>query len=208
MNFCTCRAVGTAAVAGWRCPFRPVRWIGNNVDNQDWGRGEHSTDLDLTTAEYGEEPRAVFPAMAPRVDPSGMTINPRTVSNLLFDEDEPLLNDRALTSFVFQWGQFVDHDMDLTEDFAPVGVATLPGEDISFSAPTDGTESELPLGTIIRNGAYASNWTTSLSPNRSIRSRPTSTPRTCSDRMRDGQHTWRAGFGGFCSTSDATTNLG
>ena len=145
--------------------------------------------------------------MAPRVDPSGMTINPRTVSNLLFDQDEPLLNDRGLTSFVFQWGQFVDHDMDLTEDFAPVGVATLPGEDISFFVPTDGTESELPLGTIIpqlRSRFELDDQLVAQQINQ-ITSYVDASNVFGSDEGR-AEHL-RAGFGGFLLTSDATTNL-
>jgi len=121
---------------------------GNNVDNPDWGAANTQL-LRLTTPEYGEGFVGAFPALAPRVDSDGNTINPRTVSNLVFNQDESILNDRFLTSFVFQWGQFLDHDMDLTEDTPPVGVPALPGENISFFVPTDGTESELPAGTII-----------------------------------------------------------
>ncbi|MCA9027385.1 MAG: peroxidase [Planctomycetaceae bacterium] len=134
---------------------------GNNVVNDNWGAANTQL-LRLTTVEYGPGPAAndqygniVFPAMAVRVDSNGDTINPRTVSNLIFNQDESVLNDRGLTSFVFQWGQFLDHDMDLTEDFVPVGQMDPNGvidpgsESISFFVPTDGTESELPAGTII-----------------------------------------------------------
>ncbi|MEZ6148443.1 MAG: peroxidase family protein, partial [Planctomycetaceae bacterium] len=134
---------------------------GNNVVNDNWGAANTQL-LRLTTVEYGPGPAAndqygniVFPAMAVRVDSNGDTINPRTVSNLIFNQDESVLNDRGLTSFVFQWGQFLDHDIDLTEDFAPVGQIDPDGvidpgsESISFFMPTDGTESELPAGTII-----------------------------------------------------------
>jgi hypothetical protein len=95
-----------------------------------------------TTVEYGGD--GTGSEMAPRLDSAGNTINPRTISNLVFDQDESVLNGRGLTSFVFQWGQFLDHDLDLTE--AP---ASGPFEDISFLVPTDGTESELPPGTVI-----------------------------------------------------------
>lgn len=128
--------------------FRSFDGAGNNVDNAEWGSA-NTPLLRLTEPEYGEGYEGDFPAMAPRVDSSGETINPRTVSNLVFDQDGSVLNDRFLTSFVFQWGQFIDHDIDLTEDPVPVGVPALPGEDISFFVPTDGTESELPPGTVI-----------------------------------------------------------
>ena len=128
--------------------FRSFDGSGNNEDNADWGTANTQL-LRLTTIAYGQGNSGVFPAMTPRVNSSGATINPRAVSNLLFDQDASRLNDRGLMSFVFQWGQFLDHDMNLTEDFVPVGVPALPGENISFMVPTDGTESELPSGTII-----------------------------------------------------------
>jgi hypothetical protein len=134
--------------------FRSFDGSGNNLNNGDWGAANQQL-VRLTTVEYGPGSAGAFPALATRVDSNGDTINPRTVSNLLFDQDadESKLNDRGLTSFTFQWGQFLDHDMDLTEDFPPVGSFApedlLPGEDISFLVPTDGTESELPIGTII-----------------------------------------------------------
>ena len=111
--------------------FRTFDGSSNNESHPQWGTAE-SPLLRLTTPEYGPGMSGVFPAMAERRDSSGATISPRTVSNLLFDQDEPKLNDRSLTGFVFQWGQFLDHDMDLTDDFAPGGEATLPGEFIPF----------------------------------------------------------------------------
>lgn len=131
--------------------FRSFDGTGNNLQNEAWGAANTQL-LRLTTVEYGDDEggrAGVFPPMAERLGADGQTINPRTVSNLLFNQDASVLNDRGLTSFVFQWGQFLDHDMDLTEDFVPVGVPELPGENISFFVPQDGTETELPDGTII-----------------------------------------------------------
>ena len=187
--------------------FRSFDGSGNNVDHGDWGAA-HTQLLRLTTVEYGAGSSGAFPSLAPRVDSNGDTINPRTVSNLVFDQDVSILNDRGLTSFAFQWGQFLDHDMDLTEDFAPVGVADLPGEDISFLVPDDGTESELPLGTIIPqlrsrfelddNGvAQQINQITSFIDASNVYG---------SDNER--AENLRAGLGGFLLTSDASANLG
>lgn len=112
--------------------FRSFDGSGNNVDNELWGAADTQL-LRLTTEEYGAGNEGAFPALAPRADSAGDTINPRDVSNLLFDQDESVLNIRGLTSFIFQWGQFLDHDMDLTEDFAPVGAPELLGESIPFT---------------------------------------------------------------------------
>lgn len=128
--------------------FRSLDGSGNNVDNGDWGTANTKL-LRLTTVEYGEGPDAavvrdsdgniadvVFSPLASRIDSNGQTINPRTVSNIVFQQDESIINDRGLTSFTFQWGQFLDHDLGLTEDFSPVGsfTETFAGEEISFEA--------------------------------------------------------------------------
>jgi len=127
--------------------FRSLDGSGNNRAFDDWGAANTAL-LRLTTVEYGtgSNPRVefdsdgnvssvVFPPLAERRDSQGETINPRTVSNLIFQQDAPVLNDRGLTGFLFQWGQFLDHDLDLTEDFAPVGsfTDTFAGEDMSFA---------------------------------------------------------------------------
>ncbi|NIP86744.1 MAG: hypothetical protein GTO03_14760, partial [Planctomycetales bacterium] len=120
--------------------FRSFDGTGNNLDHSEWGAAATPL-LRLTTVEYGPGMSGDFPSLAPRVDSQGVTINPRSVSNLLFDQDGTQPNDRGLTSFVFQWGQFLDHDLDLT--------GGVPGTYIGFPVPTDGTEAELPPGTII-----------------------------------------------------------
>lgn len=40
--------------------------------------------------------------------------NARDVSNLINDQDESIVNDRHLTDWIVQWGQFLTHDIDLT----------------------------------------------------------------------------------------------
>ena len=134
-------------VAGlWPAEYRTFDGTANNVANDDWGSADTPL-LRLTTVEYGAGDAGAFPALAPRLDSTGATINPRAVSNHLMDQDASLLNDRGLTGFTFQWGQFIDHDIDLTEDFLPVGEATMPGEFIPFFV-TDPAD-EMPLGTMI-----------------------------------------------------------
>lgn len=39
----------------------------------------------------------------------------REISNALAAQDEELPNDRQLSAFIYAWGQFIDHDVDLTE---------------------------------------------------------------------------------------------
>src|SRR5262245_49266373 len=42
--------------------------------------------------------------------------NPRTISNTIHAQSASVLNDRHLTDWAFQWGQFITHDMDLTRN--------------------------------------------------------------------------------------------
>ena len=42
--------------------------------------------------------------------------NPRTISNAIHAQSGSVLNDRHLTDWAFQWGQWITHDMDLTRN--------------------------------------------------------------------------------------------
>ena len=77
---------------------------GNNLAHSSWG----SAGVDLmryAPAAYGDT--LSTPAGANR--PGG-----RLISNTLCDEPEPVHNNRLLSDWVYGWGQFVDHDLDLT----------------------------------------------------------------------------------------------
>jgi hypothetical protein len=90
--------------------FRSYDGSGNNLAHPEWGASGAQL-LRLTTVEYADgvsEPAGGF-------DGSGRP-NPRVISNLVIDQNESIENDRQLTGFMFQWGQFLDHDLDLTED--------------------------------------------------------------------------------------------
>lgn len=51
----------------------------------------------------------------------------REISNVIFDQPESIPNSKNLSDMVWQWGQFLDHDLDLTEtsltmEFFPIAV--------------------------------------------------------------------------------------
>ncbi|MCI0699696.1 MAG: hypothetical protein L0241_01245 [Planctomycetia bacterium] len=48
--------------------------------------------------------------------------NPRTISNAILDQDGSIPSARNLTDWVFQWGQWITHDMDLTRNDAEFNV--------------------------------------------------------------------------------------
>ncbi|NIL97520.1 MAG: LEPR-XLL domain-containing protein [Planctomycetales bacterium] len=177
--------------------FRSFDGTGNNLDHNDWGAA--NTPLQrLTTVEYGPGMTNGFPNLATRVDSTGQTINPRSVSNLLFDQDDSHLNDRGLTSFIFQWGQFLDHDLDLTG-------SAMPPTFIGFTVPDDGTETELPLGTMIPMLRSRFVWDEGVAQQiNQITSYIDGSSVYGSDDARAAN--LRAGYGGFLLTSDGVNN--
>lgn len=73
-------------------------------------------------------------------DPLGNTVdastlpNPRTISNALGKLDAVILSQRGLSDIAWSWGQFLDHDLSLSEHGERFGVAPIeiPFEDDDF----------------------------------------------------------------------------
>ena len=103
---------------------------GNNTAHPGWG----STGQDLlrqSTAAYADGVSAPSGADRP---------NARAISNALFQSPEGgVTNDRDFTAFVYAWGQFLDHDLSLTE-------TATPRERFPIAVPT-GDPSFDPAGT-------------------------------------------------------------
>ncbi len=89
----------------------PLDGKGNNVAHPEWGSVNQQL-LRLSPVDYADGIRS--PAGADR--PS-----PRVVSNTFsVNPEDGILNDRDFTAFVYAWGQFLDHDIDLTGSAEPV----------------------------------------------------------------------------------------
>jgi len=98
---------------------RSIDGSGNHLDQPDWG----STGTQLrrvTTVEYGDGIAAAA---------GDDRLSAREISNLVAGQTESTLNDRGLSDLVWQWGQFIDHDIDLT---GPVD----PTESLPIEVPT------------------------------------------------------------------------
>lgn len=84
----------------------------------------------------GKPLKRIVPAAYPG-DGSGTEIiespdraNPRTISNLVVAQGaQSIPSRRQLTDFVWAWGQFIDHDLDLTLTTPLAGTADIPIED-------------------------------------------------------------------------------
>ncbi len=78
----------------------------NNLANPQWGSTDEQL-LRVADAAYTDGVSSLAGADRP---------DARTVSNeLAADVSETALNDRDMSAFIYVWGQFVDHDIDLTE---------------------------------------------------------------------------------------------
>ncbi|MCI0460654.1 MAG: peroxidase [Gemmataceae bacterium] len=89
--------------------FRTFDGTGNNLLYPLWGSAGTRL-LRTAPADYGD--RVSSPAGANR--PSA-----RLISNIVMAETEELLNERLLSDFIYVFGQFLDHDLDLTQSATP-----------------------------------------------------------------------------------------
>lgn len=84
--------------------YRTIDGTGNNLANPDWGAA--NTDLlRMAPAAYGDG----VSTMAGPSRPS-----PRAISNAVAAQTGIISNNRHMSDWVWQWGQFLDHDLDLT----------------------------------------------------------------------------------------------
>ncbi|MDP7015767.1 MAG: peroxidase family protein [Pirellulaceae bacterium] len=89
---------------------RAIDAAGNNVENEEWGSVEEAL-LRWTTPDFADG--VAEPAGEDR--PSA-----RLISNEVAAQTESVLNESGLTDLAWLWGQFVDHDIDLTTAAEPI----------------------------------------------------------------------------------------
>ena len=86
--------------------YRTIDGTLNNVTNTDWGAAGVNL-IRLTSVGYADGISS----------PSGPTRpNPREISNSLFAQDSPINDVLSLSDFCWVWGQFIDHDIGITEN--------------------------------------------------------------------------------------------
>jgi hypothetical protein len=125
--------------------FRSFDGTGNNVKTPQWGS---TVEQYIRLAPAGYSDGMASPAGADR--PSA-----RAVSNSLADQDgQSILNNRGMSAFVYAWGQFLDHDLDLTNSAVPDEPfpIAVPTGDPSFDPAADGTR-QIPLSRSIYDSA-------------------------------------------------------
>ena len=114
-----------------RLPDRSIDGTCNNVstDGADtWG----AADIELTRwlpAAYGMPDH--YNEMA-----GNCRLSPRAISNLVVAQDGSVPSPRGLSSLVFTWGQFIDHDLTLTPETEDESVPVLlPSDEPLFTTP-------------------------------------------------------------------------
>ncbi len=113
--------------------YRSIDGTGNNFHHPQWGSTDEQL-LRVGPAEYGDG--ISTPAGADR-------LGARVISNALVTHssaDTP--TDRNLTPYIYIWGQFLDHDMDLTTAATPAesfGIP-VPAGDPYFDPNSTGTQ--------------------------------------------------------------------
>lgn len=113
--------------------FRSIDGTGNNLANPTWGSVGVAL-LRLAPAQYGDG-----------ISTPGGTHRPsaRLISNVIVNHPAgDLKNGRDLSNFAYAWGQFIDHDLDLTTDAQPVIPFNIlvPAGDPSFDPHGTGTQ--------------------------------------------------------------------
>jgi hypothetical protein len=114
--------------------FRTLDGTKNNLSHSKWGTPK-SQLLRLTPSAYDDgisEPRGGNPSLLP---------SPRAISNTVFDQSELIPNSTGVSDWFWQWGQFLDHDLDLTPATSGKTFNILvPTGDPEFDPTNTGTE--------------------------------------------------------------------
>ncbi|MDH3717297.1 MAG: LEPR-XLL domain-containing protein, partial [Planctomycetota bacterium] len=96
--------------------YRAINGYDNNLAHPDWGSAGVQLER-YVASQYADG----YSAPAGPLRPS-----PRAISNAVAAQEHSVVNDRYLTDFVWQWGQFLDHDIDLTESADPAEPMDIP----------------------------------------------------------------------------------
>jgi len=119
--------------------YRTFSGYGNNLNHPEWGQAD--TPLQRLA------PNAYENGINELAKRGKHNPNPRAISNAIFKQTSPMHNSNGLSDFVWAWGQFIDHELDLTnsnkDEEANIPV---PCDDpIIDNSPLKGTEFIIPF---------------------------------------------------------------
>lgn len=100
----------TSSQADLVSTIEPLDGRGNNVTNPTWGSVDVQL-LRLSPTDYADGVSSPSGANRPSA---------RAISDIFsVSPKDGVVNDRDMTAFVYAWGQFIDHDIDLTKTASP-----------------------------------------------------------------------------------------
>jgi peroxidase len=112
--------------------IRTIDGLGNNTERPEWG-SSGVPFLRLAGNDYADGLSV----------PSGATrLSPREISNLCAAQETSIPNNQNASDYVWQWGQFLDHDIDETPVAAPAEEFDIrvPAGDPYFDPNSTGTQ--------------------------------------------------------------------
>ena len=135
------RLISTARNTCTREIYRTIDGTCNNINaSEEWGASDISLYREMATAYGNADP---LNAMA-----GPNRSSPRAISNAIVAQSSSNPSSSNLSSFVFTWGQFLDHDITLTPEshteYAPIA---LPDDETDFGAEIPFFRSEVRVGT-------------------------------------------------------------
>jgi hypothetical protein len=135
----------TKAVSQSVYEYRTIDGYGNNLWHPEWGSAGVTL---LRFADVGYEDRIGYPGGQDRR-------SARAISNILAAQNGSVPNSAGVSDFVWQWGQFLDHDIDLTPEAYPQEpfYIAVPESDPFFD-PEDEGNKYIFLNRSIYDGGY------------------------------------------------------
>src|SRR5882672_5305842 len=113
--------------------FRSIDGTDNNAAHPEWG----SAGIDLLRKAPAAYPDGLSaPVVGDPARPS-----PREISNTVVDQgDADIISNRLMSAMVYAWGQFIDHDIDLTTGGTEAFNIAVPAGDPFFDPNGTGTQ--------------------------------------------------------------------
>jgi hypothetical protein len=96
--------------------FRPIDGWGNNPSHPDWGTAGRPF-YRLVENAYADGTGSPAGQQRPGA---------RAISNAVSAQPGPKINSRSASDFLWQWGQFLDHDIDETPTITPAEAFNIP----------------------------------------------------------------------------------
>ena len=89
--------------------FRSIDGTNNNLQQLDWGKS-HTPLLRLTSPDYDDGL-----SLLKQTNNNNYLSSPRQISNAVSAQSKSVKNYLGASDWLWQWGQFLDHDLSLTD---------------------------------------------------------------------------------------------